>query len=101
LEGLRHRLAERHITLELTPSAREFLAREGFDPIYGARPLKRTIQREVVQPLAARLLEGTFHDGDAIVLDVQQDQLTFQPKEHPGAPGAPGDAPKSAEPIPA
>jgi ATP-dependent Clp protease ATP-binding subunit ClpB len=101
LEGLRHRLAERHITLELTPSAREFLAREGFDPIYGARPLKRTIQREVVQPLAARLLEGTFHDGDAIVLDVQQDQLTFQPKEHPGAPGAPGDAPKAAEPIPA
>jgi ATP-dependent Clp protease ATP-binding subunit ClpB len=101
LEALRHRLAERHITLELTPSAREFLAREGFDPIYGARPLKRTIQREVVQPLAALLLEGTFHDGDAIVLDVQHDQLSFRPKGHPGAPGAPGDPPRAAEPIPA
>jgi ATP-dependent Clp protease ATP-binding subunit ClpB len=70
LNGLRRRLGERHIVLELTTAALELLAREGFDPAYGARPLKRTIQREIVQPLAMRLLQGEFRDGDTVVVDV-------------------------------
>jgi ATP-dependent Clp protease ATP-binding subunit ClpB len=70
LNGLRRRLGERHIVLELTAAALELLAREGFDPAYGARPLKRTIQREIVQPLAMRLLQGEFRDGDTVVVDV-------------------------------
>jgi ATP-dependent Clp protease ATP-binding subunit ClpB len=70
LRGLRQRLAERKMTLELTPAAEQELARAGFDPVYGARPLKRTIQKEVVQPLAVRLLQGEFADGDAILVDV-------------------------------
>jgi ATP-dependent Clp protease ATP-binding subunit ClpB len=70
LRGLRARLAERKMTLELTPAAVQELARAGFDPIYGARPLKRTIQKELVQPLAVRLLQGEFGDGDPILVDV-------------------------------
>jgi ATP-dependent Clp protease ATP-binding subunit ClpB len=69
LRGLRQRLAERKITLELTGAAKELLAREGFDPVYGARPLKRTIQKELVQPLAVRLLQNEFRDGDTILVD--------------------------------
>ena len=78
LGALRKRLAERKISLDLTPAAREFLAREGFDPIYGARPLKRTIQKEIVQPLALRLLQGDFHDGDTIAIDVGDGGIQFQ-----------------------
>jgi ATP-dependent Clp protease ATP-binding subunit ClpB len=81
LRGLRARLADRKMELELTPAAREFLAREGFDPIYGARPLKRTIQKEIVQPLAMRLLQGEFHDGDTVVLDYQDGHLVFRSRE--------------------
>jgi ATP-dependent Clp protease ATP-binding subunit ClpB len=68
LRGLRARLAERKISLELTPEAEQELARAGFDPVYGARPLKRTIQKELVQPLAMRLLQGEFSDGETIVV---------------------------------
>ncbi|HLH73234.1 MAG TPA: ATP-dependent chaperone ClpB [Chloroflexota bacterium] len=85
LGALRKRLAERKISLELTPAARDFLAREGFDPIYGARPLKRTIQKEIVQPLAMRLLQGDFRDGDTIVLDVGDGRIVFRPAERPVA----------------
>jgi ATP-dependent Clp protease ATP-binding subunit ClpB len=78
LRGLRKRLAERKMALELTPAAEQTLAREGFDPVYGARPLKRTIQKEVVQPLAVRLLQGEFRDGDQIMVDVATDgSLSF------------------------
>jgi ATP-dependent Clp protease ATP-binding subunit ClpB len=81
LGGLRKRLAERKISLELTDPAKELLAREGFDPIYGARPLKRTIQKEIVQPLAMKLLQGTFHDGDTIVVEVADGKLAFRRQE--------------------
>jgi ATP-dependent Clp protease ATP-binding subunit ClpB len=81
LRSLRKRLADRQITLDLTPAALELLAREGFDPIYGARPLKRAIQREIVQPLAIRLLQGDFHDGDTIVADAAQGHLDFRRRE--------------------
>jgi ATP-dependent Clp protease ATP-binding subunit ClpB len=67
------------MSLELTPAAEAELARAGFDPVYGARPLKRTIQKSLVQPLAVRLLRGDFADGDAIVVDVASDgTLSFK-----------------------
>jgi ATP-dependent Clp protease ATP-binding subunit ClpB len=69
LGGLRKRLAERKMSLELTPAAERELARVGFDPVYGARPLKRSIQKELVQPLAMRLLQGEFADGETILVD--------------------------------
>jgi ATP-dependent Clp protease ATP-binding subunit ClpB len=69
LGGLRKRLAERKMTLVLTPAAEEELARAGFDPLYGARPLKRIMQKSLVQPLAVQLLQGQFKDGDTIVVD--------------------------------
>ncbi|MCA1644766.1 MAG: ATP-dependent chaperone ClpB [Chloroflexi bacterium] len=79
LRGLRKRLTERKMTLELTPAAEQELARAGFDPVYGARPLKRTIQKELVQPLAVRLLQGTFSDGDTILVDTAPDgRLAFK-----------------------
>jgi ATP-dependent Clp protease ATP-binding subunit ClpB len=78
LRGLRARLAERKIDLELTPAAREQLGREGFDPIYGARPLRRAIQKEIVQPLAMELLRGQFRDGDTIRVDVRDGELAFE-----------------------
>jgi ATP-dependent Clp protease ATP-binding subunit ClpB len=82
LGGLRQRLAERHITLDLTKTARERLAGTGFDPAYGARPLRRAIQREIAQPLATRLLQNEFHDGDTIVVDAQKSgQMVFRRKE--------------------
>jgi ATP-dependent Clp protease ATP-binding subunit ClpB len=78
LRGLRKRLSEREIALELTPAAKQLLAREGFDQVFGARPLKRAIQKEIVQPLAMRLLQGEFHDGDTIRVDARDGQLAFE-----------------------
>jgi ATP-dependent Clp protease ATP-binding subunit ClpB len=75
--ALRRRLAERRIALELTDAARALLAREGFDPVFGARPLKRTIQRRVQDPLALRLLEGEVAEGDTVRVDAQGDAITF------------------------
>jgi ATP-dependent Clp protease ATP-binding subunit ClpB len=71
------RLAEAGYRLEVTPAARQRLADVGYDPVYGARPLKRTIQREVQDPLALKLLSGEFHPGDLIRIDQGQDGLTF------------------------
>jgi ATP-dependent Clp protease ATP-binding subunit ClpB len=88
LRSLRKRLGERQITLDLTPAALELLAREGFDPVYGARPLKRTIQREIIQPLALRLLQGDFRDGDTVVADAADSHLTFARKQAPVAAAA-------------
>jgi ATP-dependent Clp protease ATP-binding subunit ClpB len=87
LERLRHRLAERQITLELTEAAKEALAEAGWDPAYGARPLKRAIQRLVENPLALRLLEGDFADGDTIRIDAHGDELVFV-KAEAAAPAA-------------
>ena len=81
LNGLRERLFERKIKLELTSAAKEILSREGFDPVYGARPLKRAIQRAIVQPLAVQLLRGDFNDGDTVVADVQDGKIVFRRQE--------------------
>jgi ATP-dependent Clp protease ATP-binding subunit ClpB len=78
LERLRERLAERGITLELTDAAKEALADAGWDPAYGARPLKRAIQRLVENPLALRLLEGDFADGDSLRVDAVDGELVFE-----------------------
>jgi ATP-dependent Clp protease ATP-binding subunit ClpB len=70
LSGLRKRLAERHIEIELSDRARALLVRMGYDPNYGARPLKRAIQREIETPMARRILGGEARDGQHILLDV-------------------------------
>jgi ATP-dependent Clp protease ATP-binding subunit ClpB len=77
LHGLLARLADRKIELTLTDAARQALVDEGYDPIYGARPLKRTIQRRVLDPLAMRVLDGTFGEGDRVTVDVAADGLVF------------------------
>jgi ATP-dependent Clp protease ATP-binding subunit ClpB len=81
LERLRERLAERHIALELTDEAKQVLAETGWDPAYGARPLKRAIQRLVENPLAKRLLEHEFTEGDTVTVDVADGELTFERAE--------------------
>jgi ATP-dependent Clp protease ATP-binding subunit ClpB len=73
LEGLVKRLAQRRIALEVTPAGSAALAAEGFDPAYGARPLKRVIQREIADKLALAILEGQYGEGDTVVLDVDAD----------------------------
>jgi len=78
LQRLRERLAERRISLELADAAKETLAEAGWDPTYGARPLKRAIQRLVENPLASRLLAGEFGEGDTIRVDAQNGQLVFE-----------------------
>src|SRR5213595_1531563 len=78
LGRLRERLAERRIELELSSAAKEALADAGWDPAYGARPLKRAIQRLVENPLALRLLEGDFADGDTIRVDAEDGEIRFE-----------------------
>ena len=78
LETLKARLAERHIQLELTDASREHLIRVGYDPAYGARPLKRAIQKEVETPLARKLVAGDIHDGQKVVADVRNREMTFE-----------------------
>ena len=74
-------LSERDFRLEVTPAAREYLAEAGYDPDYGARPLKRAIQRELQDPLALRILNGDFPTGSVIVVDRGGDGLTFNARE--------------------
>ncbi len=81
VRGLMKRLEERKIHVELTDAAKEQLVREGYDPAYGARPLKRSIQRRVLDPLAMRVLEGDFLEGDTVVVDAGADALTFEKRE--------------------
>jgi ATP-dependent Clp protease ATP-binding subunit ClpB len=81
LRGLMKRLADRKIKVELTERAKDFLVQEGYDPTYGARPLKRTIQKRVLDPLAVRVLEGDFTEGDRVLVDAAGDGLTFAKNE--------------------
>ncbi|GIU94284.1 MAG: chaperone protein ClpB [Gaiellaceae bacterium] len=78
LGRLRERLAERGISLEVTEAAKELLAEEGWDPAYGARPLKRAIQRLLENPLARALLEGRFAEGDTVRVDAADGELVFE-----------------------
>jgi ATP-dependent Clp protease ATP-binding subunit ClpB len=85
LARLRARLAERRLELELTDAAKEALAEAGWDPAYGARPLKRAIQRLIENPLALRLLEGDFAEGDTIRVDADEGEIAFGRAEAPAA----------------
>jgi ATP-dependent Clp protease ATP-binding subunit ClpB len=78
LAHLRRRLEDRRIRLTVTDAAKALLGREGYDPTFGARPLKRTIQRLVQDPLALKLLEREFAEGDTVVVDVAGDQVVFR-----------------------
>jgi ATP-dependent Clp protease ATP-binding subunit ClpB len=80
LEDVKKRLAERKITIELTPAAKALLFREGYDPAYGARPMKRAIQRLIQDPLALRILDGEVRPGETIVADAKGAEMTFTPK---------------------
>jgi ATP-dependent Clp protease ATP-binding subunit ClpB len=77
LRGLMKRLEDRKIRVELTDRAKDLLIAEGYDPTYGARPLKRTIQRRILDPLAMRVLQGEFRDGETIRIDVVDGDLRF------------------------
>ncbi|MFZ5864168.1 MAG: ATP-dependent chaperone ClpB [Nitrospirota bacterium] len=78
LAAVAKRLEERHVKVELTDAAKAVLAVEGYDPVYGARPLKRVIQRDVLNPLSLKLLQGEFRDGDVIRVDVHEGGLKFE-----------------------
>jgi ATP-dependent Clp protease ATP-binding subunit ClpB len=78
LRRLRERLAERGLSLQLTDAAKEAVAEAGWDPTYGARPLKRALQRLVENPLALRLLEGDFAEGDTVLVDAKDGALVFE-----------------------
>ncbi|MDY6835853.1 MAG: ATP-dependent chaperone ClpB [Chloroflexota bacterium] len=77
LGHLRKRLSDRHIEITLTDAAKDLIVEEGFDPSYGARPLKRTLQRRVLDPLAYQILDGAFTDGDTIIVDRVGDDIVF------------------------
>jgi ATP-dependent Clp protease ATP-binding subunit ClpB len=78
LRRLRERLAERGLSLELTDAATQVVAEAGWEPTYGARPLKRALQRLVENPLAMRLLEGDFAEGDTVRVDAREGELVFE-----------------------
>jgi len=78
LRTLLRRLEDRKIHLELTDRARDVIIEEGYDPVYGARPLKRTLQRRILDPLALAVLGGQFGEGDTVTVDAGADGLTLQ-----------------------
>ena len=83
VRGLLKRLEDRKIHVELSDAAKGVIVREGYDPAYGARPLKRAIQKLVLDPLAMRVLEGEFHEGDRVTVDVEDNGLVFAKKHQP------------------
>ena len=112
---LRDRLADRGVDLEITEAARELLGREGYDPAYGARPLKRLMQRRLENPLAQRMLAGEVRDGDRVVVDAAGDEITFTAADRerrravrrgprsgrPAVPGPPSPSPTARQhPLP-
>jgi ATP-dependent Clp protease ATP-binding subunit ClpB len=80
IERLATRLEEKRITLELTPRAKDYLVDIGYDPTYGARPLRRAIQREVETPLAYKIVAGEIKEGDHVIIDFKEGRLIFEPR---------------------
>ncbi|GBE05198.1 MAG TPA: ATP-dependent chaperone ClpB [Nitrospirae bacterium] len=78
LNRMKKYLEERRVDIVLTESAKAYLAEAGYDPVYGARPLKRAIQKEILNPLATKLLDATFKEGDAIEVDVEKNRIVFK-----------------------
>jgi ATP-dependent Clp protease ATP-binding subunit ClpA len=98
LDNVRRRLAESRLGLDVTDAARTFIAREGYDPIYGARPLRRAIQRLMENPLAKKILAGDFPAGSTVRVDVIDEQLTFESLAGPGGePSQDGAGPTDEE----
>lgn len=81
LKRLENLLSEQRIAIELTPEAQDYIVNVGYDPIYGARPLKRAIQRELENPLATKILEMAFTEGDTVLVSFEKDHLIFSKKE--------------------
>ena len=79
-KDLEKRIVERKLVLQITDAAKSWLAKAGFDPVYGARPLRRAIERYVENPLSSKILAGEFKEGDIIVVDLEEDALTFAAK---------------------
>ena len=100
VENVGRRLTEAGLTIEVTDAALTLLAREGYDPVYGARPLRRAIQRGLENPLARRVLAGEFVSGDTIRIDERDGQLSFE-KSAGLPPPAPETGPRAKESVPA
>jgi ATP-dependent Clp protease ATP-binding subunit ClpB len=81
IKRIEQMLADQKITIELSVAAQNYLAAAGYDPVYGARPLKRAIQRELQNPIATKILENTFVEGDTIVVDCVDNTLIFSKKQ--------------------
>jgi ATP-dependent Clp protease ATP-binding subunit ClpB len=77
IKRIENRLSDRKISLKLSEEAKDYIAAVGYDPSYGARPLKRAIQREIENPIANKILEGTFAEGHQISITVEDDKLVF------------------------
>jgi ATP-dependent Clp protease ATP-binding subunit ClpC len=97
IKDLQKRLAERKVSIELTDTAKSWLAKEGFDPIYGARPLRRAIERFVENPLSSMLLRDEVKEGDTILVDLKEDTLTFTTGTPPSVSEKPLKKGKSAK----
>jgi len=80
VKDLQERLAERKLKLEITEAAKLWLAKVGFDPLFGARPLRRAVERYVENPLSSKILRGEFNEGDSVSVDLVDDALTFTAK---------------------
>jgi ATP-dependent Clp protease ATP-binding subunit ClpC len=78
---LQSRLSERELNIELTKKAKSWLAKEGYDPVYGARPLRRVIERYVENPVSSQVLRGELKEGDTVLVDLGKDGLTFKTKK--------------------
>jgi ATP-dependent Clp protease ATP-binding subunit ClpA len=89
---VRWRLSDRSIGVELTEAAKDWLVEEGYDPVYGARPLRRAIERHVENEIAKRILAGECKDGDSVIVDAAKGKLTFAHKEGARKEGAPEEA---------
>ena len=81
MAGLNRMLEDKRLQIELTHAAREYMAEVGYEPAFGARPLRRAIQKHVQDPLALQLLDGTLKEGDRILVDRDENGLTFNKKE--------------------
>lgn len=81
LKQVNERLKENNLTIEVSEKAKEWLVKKGFDPMYGARPLRRVIQKEVEDSLSEEILKGSISPGDVVLVDVEDDKLTFRKKE--------------------
>jgi ATP-dependent Clp protease ATP-binding subunit ClpC len=80
VKDLQERLSDRKLLVELSDKAKSWLVKEGYDPVYGARPLRRAIERYVENPLSSKLLQGEFNEGDTVMVDLGDKGLTFTVK---------------------